>query len=83
MTIDIAPGGVTVPAEVLAPLLDLDPAEVPALMRAGEITSLYETGEGEDAGRCRLTFWHGGRRLRLTCAMDGTILSTSRAPVRR
>jgi hypothetical protein len=52
--------------------------QVQALMRAGEITSRFERGEGEDAGRFRVTFFHGGRRVRLTIDGDGRVLQRSR-----
>lgn len=81
MKIDLTSHQPTVDAEDLGPLLGLDPAEVPAKMRSGDITSRYETGEGEDAGRVRLTFYHDGKRVRLTCDSDGTVLSTTRTPV--
>jgi hypothetical protein len=51
--------GVSVDAEVLGEAFGLAPAQVPALMREGAITSLFERGEGEDAGRMRLSFFHG------------------------
>jgi hypothetical protein len=52
-------------------------------MRVGEIASRFETGEGEDAGKVRLTFFHRGRRVRLTCSIDGTVLSTTRVTTER
>ncbi len=78
MKVKINPDGVDIAAEDLGPLLDLDPSEVPVKMKAAEITSLFETGEGEDADRCRLTFWHRHRRVRLICDPDGTVLKRSR-----
>lgn len=78
MTIEIGPNGVVVPAEILGPLLDVAPADVPNLMRDGEITSRLEAGADEDAGRHRLTFWYGGLRLRLTIDGQGDILTTTR-----
>jgi hypothetical protein len=75
--------GLTVDAEDLGPLLGIAAADVPAKMRAGEITSQSETGVDADAGRIRLTFWHDGQRVRLVCATDGTVLTVSRAPVGR
>lgn len=65
-------------ARDLGKLLDLDPADVQAKMRAGDITSRYEIGEGDDAGRFRLTFLFGDRRVRLTCAEGGEVISTIR-----
>ncbi len=71
-------GGFTIDAEDLGPLLGLDPAEVPALMREGRITTLSETGAGEDEGRFRVTFRHGAVRLRLTVDATGEVLAQSR-----
>lgn len=75
MKLDIGPEGITIAAEDLGPLLDLAPDAVPPAMRRGDITSIFETGEHEDADRFRVTFRHGKTRLRLTCAQDGTVLS--------
>jgi hypothetical protein len=49
-------------------------------MRAGAITGRTERGEGEDAGRFRLTLFHGGRALRLTVDAGGDILSRATFP---
>lgn len=68
-------GSFQVDAALLAEAFGLDPAAVPGLMRAGRITSRCERGEGEDAGRFRLSFFHAGRALRLTVDAQGTILS--------
>jgi len=79
--INMENGQPLIEATDLGPLLGLEPALVPEKMRCGEITSRFETGEGEDAGKFRLTFYHNSKRIRLTCAQDGTVLSTSRIPV--
>lgn len=68
--------GFTVDAGTLGPLLGLEPAEVWRLMRAGAITSRFERGEGEDAGRFRLSFFHGRRRVTLVVDAAGTVLSS-------
>ncbi len=78
MKIDMTGGLPTIDAGDLGGLLDLPPSEIQALMRAGKITSRFETGEGEDAGKIRLTFFYVGTRVRLTCAGDGTVLSSTR-----
>ena len=76
--IEIENGQPIIDANDLGPLLGLEPAEVKARMRNGDITSKYEVGEGDDAGRFRLTFYHAGKRVRLTCGADGEVLSTVR-----
>ena len=75
--------GAVIDAADLGKLFDLPAAEVAAAMRAGEITSQFETGAGDDAGTFRLTFWYGARRVRLTCAGDGTVLKTLRNSTNR
>lgn len=66
--------GFTVDASLIGDVFGINPAEVPALMREGRITSRYEKGEGDDAGRHRLSFFHAARTLRLTVSDDGSIL---------
>lgn len=78
MKIDMTGDQPRIDASDLAQLLGLTPAEVQAKMRDGEITSKLETGQGEDAGRMRLTFFHEGKRVRLTCCDEGTVLKTLR-----
>ncbi|MCL4186768.1 MAG: hypothetical protein KJZ85_04115 [Rhodobacteraceae bacterium] len=70
--------GFTVEAEVLAAAFGIAAAEIPVLMRAGAITSRFETGTGEDAGRFRLTFFHGERVFRLVVDGDGRIVGRAR-----
>lgn len=79
MKVTLTTDGATVEAADLGPLLGLDPADVPAKMRSGEITSQSEEGAGEDAGRTRLTFWYGGFRVRITCDQTGNVVKTSRS----
>jgi hypothetical protein len=69
---------VEVAAEELAPLLELDPSELHLRMCDGAVTSLYEIGQDEDAGRFRVTFRSANWRVRLTCASDGTGLKRLR-----
>ncbi len=75
--------GAVIDAADLGALFDLPPAEVAEAMRAVDITSRFETGTGDDAVTFRMTFWHGDRRVRLTCAEDGTVLKTLRNSTRR
>ena len=79
MKIDVGCGTCVIAAEDLGPLLGLRPSDVPALMRSGEITGLFELGEAEHEGSFRVTFWHKTQRVRLTCAKDGTVLARDRA----
>ncbi|RFP90225.1 hypothetical protein DZK27_03660 [Rhodobacteraceae bacterium 63075] len=78
MKIEMQDGQPIIDAADLADLLGLTPETVQGRMRDGRITSLFETGEGEDAGKMRLTFFHAGTRVRLTCCEDGTVLKTLR-----
>lgn len=70
--------GFDVDAELIGEGLRLDPAEVVALLREGAITSRVERGEGEDAGRWRLTFYHASARFRIVVDEEGVVLSRSR-----
>jgi hypothetical protein len=66
-----------VDASVIGEGLGLDPARVLEAMRERRITSLCERGVGEDAGRSRLTFFFGRRRLRLVIDQAGNLLDRS------
>jgi len=70
-------GEVQVDAEIIGSGLDIDPASVQRLIREGLITSRHERGEGADAGRSRLTFFHGNRRFHLIVGADGEIVQRS------
>ncbi len=83
MKVSLSTDGATIDVHDLGPLLGLAPTDVRAKMRAGEITSQSEAGAGDDAGRVRLTFWYGGKRVRLTCDSSGYVLSIARAPTSR
>ena len=78
MKVTLTETGATIDAHDLGPLLGLAPADVPARMRAGEITSQSEEGVDEDAGRLRLTFWYQGQRVRIICDAEGNVLKTTR-----
>lgn len=62
---------VEIPLEWVAHLLNLLPEGAQAALRAGTLTSILEKGEGRDAGRMRLTFFHGTRRARIVLDADG------------
>lgn len=78
MKVTVSETGVEIGAEDLAPLLELEPSELRRRMREGSVTSLYEIGQAEDAGRFRVTFRSADWRVRLTCARDGTVLKQLR-----
>lgn len=67
-------GTFDVDAEVIARGLGLESERIPAMMRNGEISSRSERGEGKDAGRYRLTFFHGNNRFYLIIDETGRIL---------
>ena len=69
--------GFSIDASLVGELLDVSPADVQALMRRGQITSLCERGEGEHAGQYRLTFFYEGRRARLSVDDFGRIVRRS------
>ena len=68
-----------VDAEDLAPLLGLDRDK----MHADENISPCETGQGAEAGRLRVAFFHRGDRVSLICAADSNVLSKLRIPARK
>ncbi len=72
--VEFRDGDIELDAEVIAHGLDLQPFEVPGLIRCGEITSLCERGADEDTGRYRLTFFHKARRFRLVVDSSGRVI---------
>lgn len=74
--------GFVVPAILLAEAFGLTESDVRESMRTGALTSICGAGVGTDAGRWRLTFRYINRALRFTVDEAGTILSSSRFPVR-
>lgn len=70
--------GFDVDAELIGEGLALAPARVVELLRKGAITSRVERGEGDDAGRWRLSFYHASIRFRLIVDGEGAIVSRSR-----
>ena len=72
--------GFVVDADLLAAAFRLPADSVRAQMRDGRITSRCEAGVGEDEGRWRLSFYHGGRVCRLTVDADGALLGRATFP---
>ena len=75
--LEIQDGVIQVDASIGGRDLGLEPFEVQRLMREGKLTSSCERGVDEDEGRYRLTFFHGGRRLRLIVDGTGRIIRRS------
>lgn len=77
--IRLDPGGdVEVDAAMLAAQLRLSEAELREGMRDGSITSRVERGEGDDAGRMRLTVFTEACRVRMVVDEAGSVLSSER-----
>jgi hypothetical protein len=76
-TIEMADGEVNIDATLIASDLELDPATILEEMRSGRLTSRWERGMDNDAGRYRVTFFHGNRRLCLVVDANGQILERS------
>ena len=75
--LEIQDGAIQVDANIIGRDLGLGAFEVQSLMREGKLTSSCERGVDEDEGRYRLTFFHGGRRLRLIVDGTGRIIRRS------
>ncbi|WP_050522097.1 DUF6522 family protein [Pseudorhodobacter wandonensis] len=82
-SITVTAQGFEVDAILVAAAFGLDPSQLQEKMRAGEVTSLCEKGEGDDEGRFRLTFRHDGHALRLTVDAEGSVLSRATFPAGR
>ena len=68
---------VEIDAALVAKGLRIEPEALRAALRDGSVTRTIERGEGEDAGRYRVTFYAPSRRLRLLFTASGEILRTS------
>lgn len=68
----------TVEAKVIAEGLGLPEHAIARGLSNGAITTRNERGEGEDAGRFRLSFFHKNKVLRLTVDETGKILTRAR-----
>ncbi len=77
MKVEIHGEEIVVDAQLLGELLDIPPAEVPALMRERSITSICERGVDAHVGQYRLSFFYRNRRARLSIDHYGHILNRS------
>ncbi len=73
--IEYVDNGVEVDAGTLAQAFAISAEDLRLGMRDGAITSRFERGEGEDAGRVRLTFFSADRRVRMIADDRGRVLS--------
>lgn len=69
--------GVQVDASILAQAFAISAEDLRLGMREGTITSRFEQGEGEDAGKVRLTFFSTDRRVRMIADEQGSVLACS------
>jgi len=68
---------ILVDATVLGELLDVQPGDVPVLMRERAITSVCERGIDVHEGELRLSFFYRNRRARLSVDASGHVLRRS------
>ena len=68
-----AEGQFEIGAERLARRFGLGVDDLRAMTARGQVRSSVERGDGEDAGRWRLSFRIGNRRWRLTVREDGRV----------
>lgn len=78
-TVTFEGGTVQVDAEIVAAGLQINSEALRQGLRDGHVTSLCETGQDEDAGRFRITFFSPTRRLRLIVDAHGAVLQRSSA----
>jgi hypothetical protein len=71
----------TVDAAIVAEAFGLTEQELQAMMRKRLITSRYERGIDEDAGRHRLTFFKGKQRLCLIVDEAGRVIDRGSSTV--
>ena len=83
MKLEPIEGGFAIDAADLGQLLDRPVGEVQQLMRAGTLTSRFERGEGEDAGRSRVTFFDETWHVRLVVSEDGEVIEHNRVRAAR
>lgn len=73
--IEIAGDMVQIDANVLARAFGIGVDDLKMQMRDSTITSRFERGAEEDAGRVRLTFFSADRQVQITADDSGNVLS--------
>ncbi len=81
--ISFADQTIQIDATLIASGLRMSQEALRTAMQEGHVTRTVEKGEGDDAGRFRVTFYSPTRRLRLLFDAAGTILQTSSADYSR
>lgn len=81
-TITLADGNIDLDAALIAADFGLDCPGVLEAMRVGQLTAVYERGVDDDAGRHRVTFYHGNTRLRLIVDASGEVIQRAVMRVR-
>jgi hypothetical protein len=76
-SVEFEDGAIRIDAGIVAEGFGLEPEQLRQLLRAARITTRHERGVDEDAGRHRITFLYGRRRLRLMVDGTGTIIERS------
>ncbi len=66
--------GISIDATLIAEAFRIAPQTVLDRIRTGQLTTVSERGIDEDAGRFRLTFVLGNRRLRLLVDAEGNVI---------
>lgn len=77
MQVEIDDKAISVDAAILGELLEVLPADVPALMRDHAITSVCERGIDAHQGEFRLSFFYRNRRARLSVDGSGQVMRRS------
>jgi hypothetical protein len=77
LRVEIGDGAFVVDAALLGHLLNIAPADIPALMRERAITSVCEQGIADDDGEFRLSFFYRNRRVTLTMDLSGHVFRHS------
>lgn len=81
--IEFADDMIQIDAQVLAKAFRIGTDDLKQGMRDGTITSRFERGEDDDAGRFRLTFFSADRRVRITADETGHVLTCSAVDYQR
>ena len=79
--IEVTEDMLQVDADILARAFGISPDDLKRGMREGTITGRAERGDGDDAGRVRLTFYSSGRRVRITADKGGKVLACDAATI--